>query len=103
MQTETEVLTNRLIHLGKRTAKDIASTVNKAISSSNWESVEKELAESIWRERGEVICAKIVKPNGKVFMADDESFCGDTVEQALLVKQQTIFPNHFFPEQRDIG
>jgi PAS domain S-box-containing protein len=65
--------------------------------------VEKVLAESVWRERGEVICTRIVKGDGKIFMANDKSFYGDTVDPALLVEQHTVLPNHFFPEQKEYG
>jgi len=103
VETETEVLTNRLILLGKRTAKDIGFAAGKAFSSLDWESVEKVLAESVWRERGEVICTRIVKPDGEIFMANDKSFHGDTVDPALLVEQDAILPSHFFPKQKEYG
>ena len=103
VETETEVLTNRLILLGKRTAKDIAFAAEKAFSSSNWVFVEELLTESVWRERGEVICSRIVKPDGTIFMANDKSFCGDTVDLSLLAEQSTVLPDYFFPEQKEYG
>ena len=103
VETETEVLTNRLILLGKRTAKDIAFAAEKAFSSSNWVFVEELLTESVWRERGEVICSRIVKPDGTIFMANDKSFCGDTVDISLLAEQSTVLPDYFFSEQKEYG
>jgi len=103
VETETEVLTNRLLLLGKRTAKDIAFAAEKAFSSSNWVFVEELLTESVWRERGEVICSRIVKPDGTIFMANDKSFRGDTVDLSLLAEQSTVLPDYFFPEQKEYG
>lgn len=103
VETETEVLTNKLILLGKRTAKDIAFAAEKAFSSSNWVFVEELLTESVWRERGEVICSRIVKPDGTIFMANDKSFYGDTVDLSFLAEQSTVLPDYFFPEQKEYG
>ncbi len=103
VETETEVLTSKLINQGKRIAKDIAFNTEKAFLSSNWELVEKMLVESTRRGQGEVIYTKIVKPDGKIYMANDTSFYGDICDPALLAEQERILTNYFFREQKEYG
>jgi len=103
VETETEVLTSKLINQGKRIAKDIAFNTEKAFLSSNWEFVEKILAESTKQGQGEVMYAKIIKPDGKIYMANDTSFYGDICDPALLVEQERILTNYFFREQKEYG
>jgi len=50
VRTEREVLTNSLMHHGKRIAKDIAFSARKAISSSDWSLVEKMLGQVFRRK-----------------------------------------------------
>ncbi len=103
VKTETEILTSKLIHRGKRIAKDITFNAEKAFLSSNWEFVEKILTESTKQGQGEVMYAKIIKPNGKIYMANDTSFYGDRCDSALLAGQESILTNYFFREQKEYG
>lgn len=103
VRIETKVLTSKLIYLGKHIAKDIAFGAVKAYSTSNWQLVEKMLVESVSRERGEVIYTMMVKPDGKIYMASDSSFHGNTVDSAFLPEHEKILTNHFFPEQKEYG
>lgn len=103
VRTETKVLTSKRVYLGKRIAKNIAFGAEKAFTSSNWTFAEKVLDESIRTEHGEVIYAKIVTPNGKVYMANDRSFCGDIIDPDFLVDQERTLTDHFFPERAEYG
>jgi two-component system phosphate regulon sensor histidine kinase PhoR len=103
VRTETKVLTSKLTYLGKRIAKDIAFGAEKAYSSSNWRLVEKMLAESVMSERSEVIYTRIIKPDGRIYMANDNSFHGDTVDSVFLPEHEKILTNHFFPERKEYG
>jgi len=103
VKTETEVLTGKLIYQGRHLAKDIAYSFKKAFPSSDLAIVTELLTESTAGKHGEVIYTRIVKPDGKIYMADDRSFCGKAVDPSVLVKQEATFTNHFFPAQKESG
>lgn len=103
VRTGTKALTTELINHGWQITKDIAFGAEKAFSSLNWVFVEKMLAESVKSERNEVIFTKIIKPNCEIYMASDRSFYGDMIDQSLMVDQDTVLTNHFFPEQKEHG
>ena len=71
--TESKVLTDGLIRTGKNTVRDIASSTEHAFWSLNWIFVEKLLREIVQGNPSEVIYAKVVKPNGEVYLANDLS------------------------------
>ena len=101
VKTETEVLTVKLIYQGRHIAKDIAFSFKKAFPSSDLAFVEELLTESTAGKHGEVVYTRIVKPDGKIYMADDRSFCGKLVDSSILVEHDGTFTNHFFPAQKE--
>ena len=103
VKTETEVLTGKLIYQGRHLAKDIAYSFKKAFPSSDLAFVEEMLTESTAGKHDEVIYTRIVKPDGKIYMADDRSFCGQLVDSSILVEKDGTFTNHFFPAQKESG
>ena len=103
VKAEMRVLTKGLIHTGRYVAGDIAFGAEKAFGSLNWVFVEKMLTEAVRSESGEVTNAKIVKPNGEIYMADDRACYGEMVDPNLLVDKETILEDFFFPETKEHG
>ncbi len=103
VRTEKKILTNKIIYENKRLVRNIAFRIKKALLVSNWVSIEEILANSPIGEHDEMIYLKIVKPDGKVFMANESSFVGETINPTLLIEQESIIMNHFFSQQKECG
>jgi len=102
VSTEREVLSNKLMHQGKRIAKDIAFSTRKALLSSDWSLVEKMLADFTGSDHSEVIYIWLVNPEGKIHIANDISLCGNSVDKGLLDRQDNT-SKRFFPERKEYG
>ncbi len=103
VKEESKVLTEGLIHTGKHIAKNIASGTESAFWSLNWIFVEKLLQETPQCESNEVIFAKVVKPNGEVYLANDKACYGDTIDSSLLFEQETLLDSYSFPKEQENG
>ncbi|MHC4113846.1 MAG: ATP-binding protein [Planctomycetota bacterium] len=103
VRTETKILTNKIIYGNKRLVRNIAFRIKKALLVSNWAAVEDILADPTISENSEMTCIKIVKPDGKVYMANESSFVGEMVDSTLLVEQEDVIIDHFFPQQNRHG
>jgi PAS domain S-box-containing protein len=103
VKTESKVLKEGLIYTGKNMARDIASSTEHAFSSLNWIFVEKLLRESTRGGHSEVIYAKIVKPDGEVYLANDKAYYGDMIDSSLLFDQETLLDNYYFPKRKEKG
>ncbi|MFC1677332.1 ATP-binding protein [Planctomycetota bacterium] len=103
VRTEKKILTNKIIYENKRLVRNIAFRIRKALLVSNWASIEEILANSPIGEHDEMLYLKIVKPDGKVFMANESSFIGETVNPTLLIEQESIITGHFFSQQKEYG
>jgi len=103
VKEESKVLTNGLIRMGRQIAKNISSSTESAFWSLNWIFVEKLLQESFGDESSEVIYAKIVKPDGGVYLANDKAYYGDVVDSSLLFEQETLLDNFSFPKKQQSG
>lgn len=103
VKTESRGLTDGLILMGKHLIKDIASSTESAFWSLNWIFVEEVLNESFRDNRYGVIYAKIVKPDGEVYMANDKTYYGNKVDISLLVDHETLVENYFFQETEEYG
>ena len=103
VRTETKILTNKIIYDNKRLVRNVGFRIKKALLVSNWAAVEELLTEPTMTEYGEMIYIKIVKPDGKVCMANESSFVGETVAPSLLLEQESVITKHFFPQQKLYG
>jgi len=103
VKTESKVLKEGLIYTGKNMARDIASSTEHAFSSLNWIFVEKLLRESTRGGHSEVIYAKIVKPDGEVYLANDKGYYGDMIDSSLLFDQETLLDDYYFPKRKEKG
>lgn len=103
VKTESRVLTDGLILMGKHLTKDIATNTENAFWSLNWIFVEEVLNESFQDNRYGVIYAKIIKPDGEVYMANNKAYYGTRVDMSLLVDQETLVENYFFQETEEYG
>jgi len=61
------------------------------------------LEELLQAGRHEVIYAKVVKPNGEVYLASDRAFYGERVDSSLLSDKEILLDNYFFPQQKEHG
>ena len=103
VRTETKILTNKIIYEHKRLVRNIAFRIKKALLVSNWASVEDILADPTISESSEMTYIKIVKSNGKVYTANESSFVGEVVDSTLLLEQESVIIDHFFPQQKQYG
>jgi len=103
VKTESKVLKKGLIYTGKNMARNIASSTEHAFWSLNWIFVEKLLRESTRGGHSEVIYAKIVKPDGEVYLANDKAYYGDMLDSSLLFDQETLLDNYYFPKRKEKG
>lgn len=103
VKTESRVLTDGLVLMGKHLTKDIAANTEKAFWSLNWIFVEEVLNESFQNNRYGVIYVKIIKPDGEVYMANNKAYYGTRVDMSLLVDQETLVENYFFQETEEYG
>jgi len=103
VKTEAKVLKEELIYKARYLTREIGSSTRHAFSSLNWIFVEKMLKELLQAGRHEVIYAKVVKPNGEVYLASDRAFYGERVDSSLLSDKETVFDSYFFPQQKEHG
>jgi len=103
VKTESKALKEGLIYTGKNMARNIASSTEHAFWSLNWIFVEKLLRESTRGGHSEVIYAKIVKPDGEVYLANDKAYYGDMLDSSLLFDQETLLDNYYFPKRKEKG
>ena len=103
VKTESGVLKEELIYKAKYLTKDIGSSTKHAFSSLNWIFVEEMLKGLLEAGHHEVIYAKIVNPNGEVYLASDRAYYGERVNSSLLSDKETFLDNYFFPQQKEHG
>ncbi len=103
VRTETEILTNKKIHENKRLAKNATFRVKKMLSAANRAPAEEGLFDPIISGNSETTYIKIVKPNGKVYMANKKSFIGETIDSTLLIDQENVIFDYYFPQQDQYG
>jgi len=94
--TEAEVLTRELVQSGKRRADHIAASAQGAFWSLSWIHVEELLQRAVAQEQGGLASAKIVKPDGEVYLAHDRKYYGTMVDRGLFREGQTIV--HDYPD-----
>jgi len=103
VKEEHGVMTRNLIHTAEILALHIASSAKSAFGSLNWIFVEQALQNIDSSEKYDVIFAKLVKPNGEVYLANDRSYYGDIIDPSLLFDKTTVLDNFFFPENQEKG
>jgi PAS domain S-box-containing protein len=103
VKMESKFLRESLIQNGKNLASYISSSTISAFWSLNWIFVEKILQYPDPYSKGAVIFAKIVKPNGEVYLANDKDYYGDIIDPSLLFNKETIIDNHLFVDNLTKG
>lgn len=103
VRTETKILTNKKVHENKRLTRNAAFRVKKILSAANRAPAEDILFDPIISENSEITYIKIVNPDGKVYMADRKSFIGETIDQTLLINQENVIFDYYFPQQNQYG
>ncbi len=103
VKEESKVLTEALIQTGRHMARHIALSTESAFWSLNWIFVEKLLQETCESECSEVIYAKVIKPDGEVYLASEKKYYGEEIDSSLLFDQDTLLQNHFYKEKQENG
>jgi len=99
VRTETEVIRKGLIQKGKNLSMYIAVSTESAFWSLNWIFVERLLQKSgeyNQPEQRELIFAKVVKPNGEVYLANDKKYYGEIIDASVLSNKETILEDYHF-------
>lgn len=103
VKTESEVLRDGLIQSGKRMAKQLASSTQSAFWSLNWNYLENLLRSPELYGSKEMIYAKIVKPTGEVYLANEKAYQGQILDRSLRFKQETLLKRYSFPNRQEHG
>jgi signal transduction histidine kinase len=103
VKSESEVLRESLILTGKRMAKQIASSTQSALLSENWLYLEKLLQSPELYGSKELIYAKIVRPSGEVYLANDKVYYGEVLSNSLRFNQETLLNDFYFPAKQEKG
>ena len=101
VKEESKVLTEALIHTGRHMVRHIASSTESAFWSLNWIFVEKLLHETCEYECNEVLFAKVVKPDGEVYLANEKKYYGEKIDSSMLFDQETLLKNYFCKEKQE--
>lgn len=96
VKRESAVLRQALINKGKQMVRHIASSTESAFWSLNWSFVENLLRQPDFYGSREVIYAKIVKPNGEVYLANNRADYSDVFSFALRYDHEVILDNYNF-------
>ena len=103
VKLESKALTQGLIHTATHMADNIASSAESAFWSLNWIYVEKQLHKSHQRKCEKLIYAKLVKPDGEVYLADKKEYYGNIVDTSLLFAKETLLQDYLFTETNERG
>jgi len=102
VRVQSKALTAELIRTGVYQAEHLAAEAENAFSSLNWIYVERSLHELPARSAHDVIFAKLVKPDGEVYLANDRAYYGEKVPSNLIPGRQAGL-NHYFTETDEQG
>lgn len=103
VQTESKVLRKSMTHRGKHLTENIAASTKSAFWSLNWVFVETMLQEASASAPDELVFAKVVKPNGEIYLADKKSYYGEQESTQLLSDTPVIKNPHHFDAEADHG
>jgi PAS domain S-box-containing protein len=92
-----------LIDSGLKMARYIASSAKSSFWSLNWIYVEKLLRDSVVDQEDHIIFAKIIKPDGEVYLANDQKYYGKAVSIETLPPKEMTFQDYFFEETQEKG
>lgn len=103
VKVESKALTQSLIHTGEYITRKLALSTECAFTSLNWIFVEKMLHEADQCAMCELVFAKVVKPDGEVYLASDRAYYGDIIDPSLLSDHETIVDNYPLPAEQGRG
>jgi len=103
VKSESRALTEGLIQFAAHITDNIASSAQSAFWSLNWIYVERQLHEFNAKENKKLVSAKLVKPDGEVYLADKKEYYGDMVDTSLLFDKETLLQDHLFTETNERG
>lgn len=103
VRIESKVLTVSLINMANNLAMNIASSTKSAFSSLNWIFVQKQIEDCPNIGRHEVLCVKIVNPDGEVYMSSNKSYYGTIVHSSLLKEKKLLIEDYYFDFSRQKG
>lgn len=102
VRTETRSLTKQLINSAEITNRNIASVTQSAFWSLGWVYLE-EFLHDLGRDQGNIIFAKVVNPDGEVYLADSRKHYGRKADPSLLGKKHLIIHDYYSEEHGEKG
>lgn len=103
VKSESKVLRQGIRTKGNFFAESLAASTKSSFWSLNWIFVETQLKDSYASSPDEIVYAKVVKPDGEVYLANKKNYYGEIVPEELLFEQQTILTDFRFTEEQDEG
>ncbi len=98
--TDSSAFHKSLVQKGRNIAKNVASSTKSAFWSLNWIFVENVLHDSTNSLKNDIIYIKIIKPNGEVYLANDQMYYGQQVDTSLLTKTERVIEDHSFSQEK---
>ncbi len=103
VKLESRAMTALLISSVEVTAQNIASITRNAFGSLNWAYLEEFLHELGKEQPGGIVSARVVNPQGEVYMAQTRALYGDTVDTALLTGQYQVISGAELNDSGEVG
>ena len=103
MKSEAKLLRNGLVNRGKEMVRHLASSTESASWSSNWIFVEDLLQRPDMYRSKEVVYAKIIKPDGEIYLASRKNFQGRPFSAVLRLPTEIVVEDYFFREADSKG
>ncbi|MGE4298011.1 MAG: ATP-binding protein [Desulfovibrionaceae bacterium] len=95
IRTESEQLKRNTISTAEHVSEFIAASVQSAFWSLNWIYVDEMLNETVRFMDKQLLYALVVKDNGEVYLASDDSYQGELIDTSLLTTVPRLVDNYF--------
>jgi two-component system, NtrC family, sensor kinase len=103
IRMERAFLSSQVQRSGEIIAKNVASITENAFWTLNWANVELFLQELVRESADDILAVQVIRPNGEIFLADDRSKYGDTVDPQVLTGQNASPGDSYFDEDQVRG
>ena len=97
--TESKIFHTNLIQKGQNLSHNIAAHTRNAFESQNWLFVEYLLHDSARSGQDDIIFAKLIKPNGETYLANNKKYYEEQVAPEFMRNEESIIKDYSFLEE----
>ena len=98
VKSEAKLLRKGLVYKGKEMVRHLASSTESASWSSNWIFIEDLLQRPDLYRSKEVVYAKVIKPDGEIYLANRKAYAGRKFSAVLRQPTEIVLENYTFRE-----